>query len=32
MSEGTAYTLDRASEAHRDLEGRGTNGKLYLTP
>jgi NADPH2:quinone reductase len=32
MSDGTAYPLDRASDAHRDIEGRGTKGKLYLTP
>ncbi len=29
---GTAYPLERAAEAHRDIEGRGTQGKLYLTP
>lgn len=32
MGEGTAFGLDRAPEAHRALEGRGTQGKLYLTP
>jgi NADPH2:quinone reductase len=32
MGEGTAYDLERAAEAHRDIEGRATQGKLYLTP
>ena len=32
MPEGTAYELGRAADAHRDLEGRSTHGKLYLTP
>lgn len=32
MGDGTAYHLARAAEAHRDIEGRGTKGKLYLTP
>jgi NADPH2:quinone reductase len=32
MGEGTAYDIGRAAEAHRDIEGRGTRGKLYLTP
>jgi NADPH2:quinone reductase len=32
MSEGTAYALDRAADAHRAIERRGTRGKLYLTP
>jgi len=32
MPDGTAYALDRAADAHRDLEGRGTQGKLYLMP
>lgn len=30
--DGTAYDLVRAADAHRDIEGRGTKGKLYLTP
>src|SRR3954470_10645920 len=29
---GTAYDLGRAADAHRAIEGRGTQGKLYLTP
>jgi NADPH2:quinone reductase len=32
VGEGAAYTLDRAADAHRAIEGRGTRGKLYLTP
>ena len=32
MSEGTGYGIDRASDAHCDIEGGGTKGKLYLTP
>lgn len=32
IAEGTAYALDRASEAHRAAEGRATQGKLYLIP
>ena len=32
IDQGTAYPLDRAAEAHRDIEGRGTQGKLYLEP
>jgi NADPH2:quinone reductase len=32
MADGTAYDLDRASDAHSAIEGRGTQGKLYLTP
>jgi NADPH2:quinone reductase len=32
MGEGTAYDLESAAEAHRDIEGRATQGKLYLTP
>lgn len=32
MPDGTAYDLDGTAEAHRDLEGRGTHGKLYLMP
>jgi NADPH:quinone reductase len=31
MGDGTAYDLDRVSDAHRAIEGRGTQGKLYLT-
>ncbi len=29
---GGTYTLDRAEQAHRDLESRSTRGKLLLTP
>lgn len=32
MGEGTAYALADVAEAHRAIEGRGTQGKLYLTP
>jgi NADPH2:quinone reductase len=32
LSEGTAFTLDHATDAHRAIEGRGTKGKLFLTP
>lgn len=32
LEKGTAYDLGRAADAHRDIEGRGTKGKLYLTP
>jgi NADPH:quinone reductase len=32
LGEATAYDLGRAADAHRDLQGRGTQGKLYLTP
>lgn len=32
LDEGTVYPLERAAEAHRDLEGRRTQGKLYLKP
>jgi NADPH2:quinone reductase len=32
MGDGTAYDLDRVSDAHRAIEGRGTQGKLYLRP
>ena len=30
-SEGTPYALARVSDAHADMEGRRTQGKLYLT-
>lgn len=29
---GKAYGLDHANDAHRDIESRGTQGKLYLVP
>jgi NADPH2:quinone reductase len=29
---GGAYPIERAADAHRALEGRGTMGKLVLTP
>jgi hypothetical protein len=32
LSDGTAFDLDRVADAHRAIEGRGTHGKLYLTP
>jgi NADPH2:quinone reductase len=32
LGEATAYDLGRAADAHRDLQGRGTQDKLYLTP
>jgi hypothetical protein len=32
IEDRTAYELDRAADAHRDVEGRRTNGKLYLIP
>jgi NADPH2:quinone reductase len=32
MPDGKAYDLGQAADAQRDLEGRGTHGKLYLTP
>ena len=32
IDHGKAYPLDRAAEAHGDIEGRGTQGKLYLDP
>jgi NADPH2:quinone reductase len=30
--EGKAYPLEQAVEAHRDIESRSSQGKLYLTP
>ena len=32
MPEGTAYDLELAAQAHRDMESRKAYGKLYLTP
>jgi NADPH2:quinone reductase len=32
MPESTAYNLGLADQAHRDMESRVANGKLYLTP
>jgi hypothetical protein len=32
MGDGTAYDLGRVADAHRAIEGRGTQGKLYLIP
>ena len=32
MGQGTAYALANVAQAHRDIEGRGTQGKLFLTP
>jgi len=32
LDEGKAYPLERAAAAHRDIEGRSSQGKLYLTP
>lgn len=32
VGEGTPYDLGRAADTHRDIEERGTRGKLYLTP
>ena len=32
LGKGTSYEFERVREAHRDIEGRGTRGKLYLTP
>jgi NADPH2:quinone reductase len=32
MGDGTPFDLDRASDAHRAIEARGTKGKLYLMP
>ena len=32
VDEAKAYPLERAAVAHRDIESRGTQGKLYLTP
>jgi NADPH2:quinone reductase len=29
---GATYPLEQAAEAHRALEGRGTTGKVLLTP
>ena len=29
---GHRYPLDRAADAHRDLEGRRTTGKVLLVP
>lgn len=31
IGEGKAYPLERVAEAHRDIESRSTQGKLYLT-
>ncbi|MFT3688625.1 quinone oxidoreductase family protein [Paenirhodobacter sp.] len=32
LDNATAYSLDRAADAHRDIENRQAQGKLYLTP
>ena len=32
IDQGKGYPLERAADAHRDIEGRGTQGKLYLEP
>lgn len=32
IPEGKAYRLENAAEAHRDIQGRSSQGKLYLTP
>lgn len=32
LGQGTAYALKDVAEAHRDIEGRKTQGKLYLVP
>lgn len=32
LGQSQAYPLERAAEAHRDIESRKTQGKLYLTP
>jgi NADPH:quinone reductase len=32
VGNGTAYDLEEAANAHRDIEGRRTQGKLYLKP
>jgi NADPH2:quinone reductase len=29
---GTPFELERVSDAHRAIEGRGTTGKMYLIP
>jgi NADPH2:quinone reductase len=32
VDQGKAYPLENAAESHRDIESRGTQGKLYLVP
>jgi NADPH:quinone reductase len=32
VNAGSSYPLDRAADAHRDIESRRTQGKLYLKP
>lgn len=32
VADGTAYKLDRVADAHVAIEGRATQGKLFLTP
>jgi NADPH2:quinone reductase len=32
LGQGTGYALANVAQAHRDIEGRGTTGKLYLAP
>lgn len=32
VAESSAFELERASDAHRAIEGRSTKGKLYLVP
>jgi NADPH:quinone reductase len=32
FGQASAYPLARAADAHRDLQARSTQGKLYLTP
>ncbi len=32
VGDGTAYDLGSAADAHRDIEGRSTQGKLHLKP